>query len=126
MGDLATRAFARILNINLWFLTEIWLPVRGYYSEDGSRAFLDGTKADRAKACDELASRATTKYFEAEEFGRLPALLRDLALRSTELGLNSFDDFWRVRKDKETIRLSNELKALLDRLAEPRPSPTAN
>lgn len=109
LGELATRAFAGIFNINLWFLTEIWLPIRGYYSKDGSRAFLD-----RTKACDELTSRATTKYSEAEQFRKLPPLLRDLALRSTELGLNSFNDLWRVRKDREIIRIRNELKRLLD------------
>ncbi|MCJ7831265.1 MAG: hypothetical protein MUP86_01915, partial [Dehalococcoidia bacterium] len=38
LGDLATKAFARILNINLWFLAEIWLPIRGYYSKESPGA----------------------------------------------------------------------------------------
>jgi len=121
LGDLATNAFSKILNINLWFLTEIWLPIRGYYSREGPGAF-----PDRTKAADELIRRANAKYLQAEEFGDLPRLLGDLALRTRERGLNTFDDFWRVRKDKEIIRLRNELKALLDRLPAPTSPPSAD
>jgi hypothetical protein len=121
LGDLATKAFARILDINLWFLTEIWLPVRGYYSNENFREPLD-----LAGYPDKLMNLAYGKYREAEEFGKLPPLLRDLAVRSAERGLNSFRDVWRVRKDKEIIRLRNELKALLDRLAETPSSPSTS
>jgi len=121
LGDLATKAFARILNINLWFLTEIWLPIRGYYSKESPGAFLD-----RTKASDELIRRANAKFLEAEEFRELPRVLGDMALRAREIGFNSFDDFWRVRKDREIIRLRNELKALLDRLGAPASPPGAD
>jgi hypothetical protein len=121
LGVLATRAFVGIININLWFLTEIWLPVRGYYSKEDSQQSLN-----RTEAFDRLTNLAESKYREAEEFRMLPQLLSDLALRTRELGLNSFDDFWRVRKDKEIVRLRNELNALLDRLTVPASPPSAN
>ena len=111
LGELATRAFTRLFNINMWFLTEIWLPVRGYYSKDSS-----GQSLNRAEAFKKLMALATSKFHEAEAFGPLPRLLGDLALRTMELGLNSFDDLWRVRKDGEIIRLRTELNAFLDRL----------
>lgn len=108
LGELATEAFSRLLNVNLWFLTEIWLPVRGYYSREGVSASLD--RAENAK---KLMALAQAKYYEAEIFNPLPRLLGDLALRTMELGLNSFDDFWCVRKDKEIGRLRGELDTLL-------------
>ena len=111
LGELATQTFAALFNINLWFLTEIWLPVRGYYSHDESDRSLN-----RNDAFDQLTERATSKYHEAEAFAPVSRLLRDLALRTMEIGLNSFDDFWRVRKDKEIIRLRDELNTILDEL----------
>lgn len=120
LGDLATKAFARLLNINLWFFTEIWLATRAHYSKDDSSVIMD------TKAADKLIAEATAKYSEAEEFQRLPSLLADMAVRATEIGLNSFDDFWRVRKDKEIVRLRGELSALLDQLTEAPPAPSAN
>lgn len=121
LGKLATKAFGRILNINLSFLTEIWLPIRGYYSKTTS-----GKSLNRTEAFDKLTNLAEKEYLEAEEVRKLPQLLGDLALRARELGLNSFDDFWRVRKDKEIIRLRNELDGLLRRLADTPSSPSAD
>ncbi len=118
LGDLATKGFGRILNVNFSFLTQIWLPIKAYYSKQSP----PGTFLDRAKASEELTALANTEYRQAEEFGELPRVLRDLALRAREIGLNSFDDFWRVRKDKEIGRLRNELSELLDRLADTQPS----
>ncbi len=108
LGKLATEAFASLYNINLWFLTEIWLPVRGYYSGGQSAGALD-----RAEAVKRLTELATNKYHEAEAFAPLPRLLGDLALRTMELGLNSFDDCWRVQKDEKIISIRNELSSLL-------------
>jgi hypothetical protein len=118
LGDLATQAFASLFNINLWFLTEIWLPIRGYYSSEESDRTLD-----RAEAFKRLVPLAEEKYHEAEAFSALPRLLDDLALRTMELGFNSFDDFSRVRKDAEVIRLRNELSSLLSRVRKPSDSP---
>jgi len=112
LGDLATKGFGRILNVNLSFLTQIWLPIKAYYSKQSP----PGTFLDRAKASDELVKLANSEYQQAEDFRELPQILRDLALRAREIGFNSFGDFWRVRKDKEFIRLRSKLNALLDRL----------
>jgi len=120
-GKLCTTAFARILNINLWFLTDIWLPVRGYYSKATS-----GKSLDRAEAPDKLANLAKNEYQEAEKFRALPQLLRELARRMRELRFNSFDDLRRVRQDEGIISIRNDLKALLDRLAETPSPPSAN
>lgn len=111
LGDLATLAFAKLYAINLWFLTDIWLPVRGYYSSGEA-----GDVLDRAEAFKKLTALAKEKYDEAEDFRELPKLLSILALRTMELGLNSFDDVWRVREDEEITRLRGELDDLLNRL----------
>jgi len=120
-GKLCTTAFAQILNINLYFLTEIWLPIRGYYSSVNSRESLN-----RGEAFGKLISLAEKEYQQAEEFRTLPQLLRELARRTRELRFNSFDDLRRVRQDEEIISIRNELKALLDRLAETPSPPTTN
>jgi hypothetical protein len=112
LGDLATHALTTLFNFNLWLLTEVWLPVRGSYSGDKSSASID-----LAAAVEKLTEVATSKYYEAEAFAVLPRLLSDLALRTMEIGLDGFDDFWHVRKDKEVLRLRDELNALLDKLA---------
>ncbi|MCH7810143.1 MAG: hypothetical protein IH863_06160 [Chloroflexi bacterium] len=111
LGELATQAFSSLYLVNLWFLTDIWLPVRGYYSSDQSRS-----AQDRKEVFERLTKVAAEKYAEAERFRELPRLLSDLALRTMEIGLNKFDDFWAVRKDDEIRRLSGELEALLERL----------
>lgn len=121
LGDLAGEGFARILSVNLWFLAQIWLPIRGYYSKENPGTFLD-----RTKASDELMKLADSEYRKAEEFSGLPQVLRDMALRAREIGFNSFDDFWRVRKDEEFIRLRDKLDALFARLAETPSSASAN
>jgi hypothetical protein len=119
LPELATKAFAEILSINLWFQIEIWLPMRGYYSKARSRQSLD-----RAAASSQLKDLAESRYREAEQFEELPSLLRDLALRTEELGLNRFSDFWRVRQDGAIVELRNNLSALLHRVTES--SPAAN
>ena len=62
--------------------------MRGYYSHEKS----DGS-LKRNEAFDKLTEMATRKYQEAEAFAPLPRLLGELALRTMEIGLNSFDDF---------------------------------
>lgn len=120
LGDLATLAFARIYNTNLWFLTEIWLPVRGYYSGQGLV-----NPQERLEAYNRLTALADSKYKEAEAFAPLPRSLGDLALRTMELGLNSFGDFSHVRNDEEIIRLGRELSALFDLLNKSSESPAS-